>query len=410
MNSRAEREHESAVEPAQVAVIRPRLLVCVDWFDPGVRAGGPIRSCANLAVLLGKSADVAIITSDRDLGSDQSYDAVPSDRWFNWRGLARVRYCSSGFRRCAAFVFMLRRFRPHAVYLNSMFSLAGTLWPLLWLRLTRRRIRIFLAPRGMLKPAAMQQKGWKKRPLIWFLRTCGVLRHVSFHATSPEEAAEIHAAFGAVPVTAIPNVPCLPVSKLSDRTEKACPARFCSVGRVHETKNILWLIELSGRVQGDCQLTIVGPVEDTTYHQRCLNAVRELPESVRVEFVGAKSESEVREFLIQADAMILPTLGENFGHAIFESLAVGTPVIISDRTMWRDLQARNAGWDLSLDAPDQFVSAMNAIIGMNHPEYRRLQQGALSLAHEFFEQHNLLSGYTNMFFGVAPPAARAAVP
>jgi glycosyltransferase involved in cell wall biosynthesis len=35
------------------------------------------------------------------------------------------------------------------------------------------------------------------------------------------------------------------------------------------------------------------------------------------------------------DLFAFPTLGENFGHVIFESLRVGTPVLLSDRTPWR---------------------------------------------------------------------------
>ena len=36
-------------------------------------------------------------------------------------------------------------------------------------------------------------------------------------------------------------------------------------------------------------------------------------------------------------AFLLPTGGENFGHAIFEALSCGVPALISDRTPWRDL-------------------------------------------------------------------------
>jgi glycosyltransferase involved in cell wall biosynthesis len=37
----------------------------------------------------------------------------------------------------------------------------------------------------------------------------------------------------------------------------------------------------------------------------------------------------------QYDLFVFPTRGENFGHVIIESLSVGTPVLLSDRTPWR---------------------------------------------------------------------------
>ena len=50
------------------------------------------------------------------------------------------------------------------------------------------------------------------------------------------------------------------------------------------------------------------------------------------------------EALGRSDLFLLPTGGENFGHAIFEALACGVPALISDQTPWRGLAAgRPAG-------------------------------------------------------------------
>ncbi len=53
--------------------------------------------------------------------------------------------------------------------------------------------------------------------------------------------------------------------------------------------------------------------------------------------------------LLAAEAFILPSHQENFGIAVAEALAVGTPVLISDKVnIWREIEADNAG----LVAPD----------------------------------------------------------
>ena len=46
-----------------------------------------------------------------------------------------------------------------------------------------------------------------------------------------------------------------------------------------------------------------------------------------VEYVGAVPGDGAVSFLSRFDLFVFPTLGENFGHVVLESLAAGTPVI-----------------------------------------------------------------------------------
>ena len=88
---------------------------------------------------------------------------------------------------------------------------------------------------------------------------------------------------------------------------------LCFLGRVHPIKNLLWLLDAMATLKCECRLTIVGPIEDQQYYDQCQRAVNRLPSEIAVDFVGVKTEAEVRELLVAADAMILPTQGENFG-------------------------------------------------------------------------------------------------
>ena len=51
---------------------RQKLLIAVDWFDPAVRAGGPVQICVNLVNLLHAEANVAVVTGDRDHGGEST--------------------------------------------------------------------------------------------------------------------------------------------------------------------------------------------------------------------------------------------------------------------------------------------------------------------------------------------------
>lgn len=296
-----------------------------------------------------------------------------------------------------AFSTALRRFRPDTVYLNSMFSVAGTLWPLFWLWIIRSQIGIVLAPRGMLKHSALARKRWKKLPILLLLRCTGMARQIQFQATSDDEVAEIQKAFGDVAVTNIPNVPIQPIKTLCDRMKTTGVATCCFVGRIHPIKNLLWLLEVLEHVKGQMRLTVVGPPEDHTYFLTCQKVASELPVNIRVDFVGPVPEAEVRLLLSNSDAMILPTEGENFGHAIFEALSVGTPVIISDRTIWRNLFNQCAGWDLELGNRELFKKVLEDFVQLENPEYQKLRQGALRSAHLFFAANNFKNEFCRLF-------------
>ncbi len=58
-----------------------KILVALDCYLPGVRAGGPIRSIANLVDRLGDEYGFCIVTSDRDLRDTLPYPGLRVDQW-----------------------------------------------------------------------------------------------------------------------------------------------------------------------------------------------------------------------------------------------------------------------------------------------------------------------------------------
>ena len=69
-----------------------------------------------------------------------------------------------------------------------------------------------------------------------------------------------------------------------------------------------------------------------------------LPPRLRVEFVGPLYGNAKWQAYSEAELFVLPTYSENFGVAVAEALACGTPAIVSQAAPWQGLQAQACGY------------------------------------------------------------------
>ena len=53
----------------------------IDWYLPGYKAGGPVRSMANLVDHLRDKVDLHIVATDTDYTETSPYSGVTPDRW-----------------------------------------------------------------------------------------------------------------------------------------------------------------------------------------------------------------------------------------------------------------------------------------------------------------------------------------
>ena len=57
------------------------VLIFIDWFLPGYKAGGPIRSVANLITHLRNDFKFLVITRNTDYCETIPYKEIQSDQW-----------------------------------------------------------------------------------------------------------------------------------------------------------------------------------------------------------------------------------------------------------------------------------------------------------------------------------------
>jgi len=340
-----------------------------------------------------------VFTSDRDLGSTTPYDGIRADTWSaSGHPDVRIYYCSPGKLGWGNIKQQMKDVQPDFIYLNSMFSTPFTIYPLLISRLLRMDGDIILSPRGMLRASALQFKSLKKQVFLKLFRWSGFYRPLSFHASDNTELQDVKRHFGKKARTSmIPNFPAAPPETVRAIQKPAGQLSMIFIGRIHPIKNLDYLLKVLKDVRSRVSLTIVGSLEDKAYWERCGNLIRELPGDITVSYAGEIPNDALPDITNQHHIFALPTRGENFGHAIFESLSLGRPVLISDQTPWRGLTAAYAGWDLPLERPELFRLAIEAAAAFDQEEYNKWSQSTFKFVQDFVAQLTLKKDYLKLF-------------
>ena len=373
-------------------------MLFTDWFEPAYKAGGPIRSCVNFAYHMRGDYDIYVFTGDRDLGDEEAMDEIITDQWIpHSEGLA-IYYASRDSLNWRVIGKQIRGLNADYIYLNSMFSRYFTVYPLLVKLYSRTAGKVVLAPRGMLRRSALSFKPFKKKLFLNLFSVLKITRFITFHATDEEEKKDILQVFGKDASSfSVPNFPGFQKPLTLPLQKRAGELKMVFVGRIHPIKNLHFLLEGLRACQSHIYLTVIGVKEDPDYWDSCKELVKQLPLNIIVVFIDAVPHHQLENILVEHHLFVLPTQGENFGHAIFEALAAGRPVLISDQTPWKNLEPFKAGWDLSLNDITRFAGTIERVAYMSAEELNDLCQCAWQYCSNYIQQSNIKQQYLKLF-------------
>jgi glycosyltransferase involved in cell wall biosynthesis len=379
------------------------ILVALPHYRPGWKAGGPTRTIANLVEHLGDEFSFRILTSDRDYGDGRAFPGIEVDRWQRV-GKAEVLSMSPALRGVRAFAHALDATDYDVLYLNSFFHPQFTLAPLLAYRLgLARRRSCVIAPRGEFASAALRLKQRKKAAYFRTACAIGLYTGLRWQASSAFEAEDIqyHLCRIARDIAVVANLP-PPVEDDAAFTPQLTgnrePLRLVLLSRVSRIKNIAFAIKAVASSPVPVHLDIWGAVEDTGYWRECMAPTGDMPDHARVEYRGHAPFDRVTEILASCDMLFLPSQGENYGHVIAESFSAGTPVLISTRTPWRNLERDGVGWVLPIDeGPAPFHRAFEEA-----QKRRNAEGGAWRSRVKSYAARVLLTQGTNTLVGTSP--------
>jgi glycosyltransferase involved in cell wall biosynthesis len=371
----------------------PQVVLIYQHFYPDYSAGGPVTSLGNLAKAF--KSDVRVIASNKVYSTGRQIEGVAADTWYSWQGVP-VWYASDreSIRQALKSIP-----KGSILYLNGLFLPNYFLFPL---RLAHELGHsVMISPRGMLQQGALSQGTLRKKIFIRLLNALWLKGDEVWHATDEEEARDIKLWIRRLKnIVVIPNMPRVPSAQDVSITKDRGVIKLIYYSLIARKKNLSFLLELlKEKSTGVISLDIAGPVKDADYWKDCERIISSLPANVSVKYIGERDPSNVNTLLSKYHLFVLPTLGENFGHAIVESLASFRPVMISDRTPWADVGTSGAGYALPLNR-EQWAKALSEAVQWDQAAFDRHAAAAMKYFTMKFKPDILRDNYLNLFQSV----------
>ncbi|WP_317899154.1 glycosyltransferase family 4 protein [Aurantibacillus circumpalustris] len=376
---------------------KPKICVLIDWFLPGTKAGGPVRSVYSLVSLLKKYFDFYIITTNCDLGETSEYEQIESNKLFI---KDEVHYYYFGKEKLNSnnLLSLLKEIDPKIIYLNSFWSVNFSINIVRFKKSNEISSTIVLAPRGMLGKGALGLKSFKKSVYLWLTRISGLYSDILFHATQKQEKEDILKKFPNAKTCIAPNVNSGSVI-LNKSSKNINNLKLFYLSRIAKVKNLHFALEVLKDIpeKYTIEYSIYGNLEDSEYWNYCKEMIGNLPPNVSVTYQRELQFNEVQKIIRDYNCLFLPTLNENFGHSIVESLLCGCPVIISDQTPWNDLEENNAGYAISLDNKQKFIDCIVNCAILNQEEFTKKSREAINYISKKIDLELIVKQYKTLF-------------
>ena len=348
-----------------------------------------MQSLFNLAGIFNEIADFYLLSLNKDIDDHISNQKL--NQWTRGPQNENIYFVSSISPLLIA--KLIREIKPNAILLNGIFNIWTTVPGLVVGR--SHSIRTIISPRGMLQDWALRRKGWKKTLFLFFLRLF-LKRNEMWHATNDQEKNDIIRIFGPHQrISVAPNIP----RKVSESKMVAFPdqhgiIRLVFLSLINPNKNLHLIIREVCQSTFPFILDIYGPIIDKNYWKVCQGLITS---ESKVTYKGPVPPWNVPAILEAYHFFVLPTQGENFGHAIFDALASGVPVIITRNTPWQKVEENGAGFYIDLDRPDSFGQVINRIGNLTQENYNDLRSKSTHYAKEYWATKDYYKDYAFLF-------------
>ncbi|UXV32713.1 glycosyltransferase [Mammaliicoccus sciuri] len=356
-----------------------KLLIVAEYFRPGYKAGGPIKSIENLANVLNEDINIYILTRNHDLHEITPYN-IQKDKWIK-QSENSLFYDNDNLGFKTFKKINIDEF--DYIYLNSLFSSTT----IKFLIKNKTLQNIFLSPRGELGEGALKLKRAKKLLFLKIVKWFRLYKNVTFIGSSKLEINEIIKFFPKNRMYEVSNLSAPSKYKFINNKVSG-KVNIFFVSRITHKKNLSFLLDLLEKIEEEVNLKVIGPAEDEKYYQKCQELIEKLPSNININFVGSKDPNEIYALVKDEDYFILPTLNENYGHVIAEALSFKKPVILSDETPWNEYIIKNKlGYILNLNDV-LWINSLKEVIKQDSNDYEKYANNFRTIEEDFEKKND----------------------
>ncbi len=190
------------------------------------------------------------------------------------------------------------------------------------------------------------------------------------------------------------NIPKKPLDQITYLEKQQGTLNLIYLSLIAEKKNLLFLLQLI-KSSVNIRLDIYGPVKDNYYFSECKKLLEDMPDKAR--YLGGVEPLKVQDTFSKYHASVILTKGENFGHALYESLSAGRPIITSNFTPWNMLEEKKSGWNLDISDVSKCLTMLHKISALPYSEFTKFYRGAYDEACYYYKKSNNLADYKKLF-------------
>lgn len=259
---------------------------------------------------------------------------------------------------------------------------------------TMRGVKPVLSPHGMMCDYVFNSRNQLKKKIMHKLFGKYLLSKTHLHVSSPMEWKECLQVNEKWKGDLIFNLVDLPAGNFLRKENNHFTISFLS--RIDPKKGLDILLHALSKVPFSYKLQIGGSGEET-YLRELSGIVRDLEMEDKVEWAGWKNNEDKFAFLAESDLFALTSHNENFALVVVESLAVGTPVLLSEHVgLSKYVNENRLGWITGIDDVEEVRAQLTAAYS-NWEERKRIRKDAGAIIYHDFNETKLATDYVTMY-------------
>ena len=371
--------------------MKPKLVICYNYFLPDFKAGGTVQSIAHLIRNVHQDFEIFVITSNTEFGENEPINVIPNT-WQDFEnGKAQVIYLSKEHANAFYIKKLIENINPNKIFVNGIYSFHFSVAPAIFFPQ-----KTIMHVRGMLHPGALAQKPFKKKLFLSGIKLLGLHEKITFCVSDSKEKEFTQIIFGEnSKITIAQNFPAS-FEAMEPINKNIGELKLISIALISAMKNHALVLKALASVEHNIIWDIYGPIKDNEYWVKCKELIAKLPPNVTVVYKGEINPTQVYQTLNNYHFFILPSESENFGHALYEAMVAAKPIITSNNTPWNLLNENIAGYNVEL-TKESIANAIANAANLNQNEYNEKVKAVRNYAENAIDREAIKKQYLTLF-------------